>query len=169
MNKKTNRNKLKGFTIAELLVVLILTSISITLSYSTLTYVQKLFSEYKRSNKFLSEFAELKKRLCYESLKAEQITEEKENSFRIKRDTSDVFLEFNKQVILLKHNSQCDTFHIDVKNILKKYELMQNPLWTNRLLSELQFETQYGKQKFNFSFNKEHSSALKLKLDQTVK
>ncbi len=157
---------LKGFTIAELLVVLILTSISITLSYSTLTYVQKLFSAYKNSNKFLNEWSDLKKRLDFESMKAERVTEEKENYFRISRDTVDSWLEIKEKLILLKHRETCDTFHIEVKNLKKKYEVLQNPLWANKLLTELQFETDYSKQKFIFSFIKQHSAALKLKLEQ---
>lgn len=166
MGLKTHRRHLKGFTIAELLVVLVLTSISITLSYSTLTQVQKLFRDYKRSNKFLNEWSDLKKRLDYESIKAEQVTEVAEHSFRIRRDTTDALLEFQEKLILLKRNNHCDTFHIEVKNLKKKYESMQNPLWTNKLVKELHFETEYSKQKFNFSFTKEHSASLKLKLDQ---
>lgn len=167
MRNKRNRNKLKGFTIAELLVVLILTSISITLSYSTLSFVQKLFSEYKTSNKFLNEFTDLKKRLDFESLKAEQVTEVSENTFRLKRDSSEAKLEFKADVILLTRNHHCDTFHMATKQILKKYEFMQNPLWTNKLVRELTFETDYSKQTFIFCFTKEHSASLKLKLEQS--
>ena len=167
MYKKRNRVQLKGFTIAELLVVLILTSISITLSYSTLSFVQKLFSDYKTSNKFLNEFTDLKKRMDFESIKAEQITEESENTFRIKRDSAEAHLEFKEQVILLTRNHHCDTFHIATKHITKKYELMQNPLWANKLVRELRFETNYRKQTFIFCFTKNHSASLKLKLEQS--
>lgn len=166
MDKQRNRYQLKGFTIAELLVVLILTSVSITLSYSTLSFVQKLFSEYKKSNKFLNEFTDFKKRMDFESLKAEQIAEESENSISIKRDSVKANLEFKEHVILLKRNQHCDTFHFEAKKITKKYELIQNPLFSNKLIRELRFETEYGKQKFVFCFTKEHSASLKLKLEQ---
>src|SRR4051812_3123530 len=107
------RNKrffLKGFTIAEILVVLALTSISITLSYSTLTYVQKLFSSYKYQNKFLNEFTDLKKRLDYESLRSSSVIEESENTFLIRRDSLTSSLQLLDKVILVKRNEHCDTF-----------------------------------------------------------
>ena len=158
--------KLKGFTIAELLIVLILTSISITLSYGTLTYVQKLFSEYKKQNRFLNEFTDLKQRMDFESLKATRVIEQQENTFEIKRDSAIITLQIKEKVILMKRNETCDTFHIAAKNIKKEYESMTNPLWTNRLVSSLKFDTEFSKQTFHFCFNKEHSASLKLKLEK---
>ena len=157
--------KLKGFTIAELLIVMVLTSISITLSYSSLSYIQKLLSEYKKQNIFLNEFTEFKKRMDYESLKANLILETNENNFKIMRDSSFSTFQILENVILLKRKEHCDTFHFSAKNIKKEYEQMNNPVWTNKLISKLQFESEFTKQKFNFFFYKEHDASLKLKLD----
>jgi type II secretory pathway pseudopilin PulG len=158
--------QLKGFTIAELLVVMILTSISISLSYTTLTHTQKLFNQYRNSLDFIKNYTSLQTRFNYESLYAERIVEEQENRFTINRDGINSLLEIKSNVILLIRNNRCDTFHFQVKNIAKKYEPMQNPVWSNKLLTELQFETEYGKQKFVMTLSKQHSASLKLKLDQ---
>lgn len=163
---KNTSHKLKGFTIAEVLVVLALTSLSVTLSYATLTYIQKLFVDYRRQNTFLSQYTDLKKRLDYESLKASVVIEKSENNFVIRRDSSDASLQILEKTVLLRRNEKCDTFHFSAKNIKKEYETMKNPAWTNKLLRSLQFEVEFTKQKFNFSFYKEHESGVKLKLDE---
>jgi len=163
VNKKYYLN---GFTLAEVLVTLALTSLAITLSYATLTYIQKLFYNYKEQNKFIHQYTDLKKRMHYESLKANLIIEESENNFVIKRDSSTIELKILEKVILLKKNSQCDTFHIEAKKIEKEFELMKNPVWANKLVKSIRFETDYTKQKFNFYFYKNYDASVKLELDK---
>lgn len=160
------KKKIKGFTLAEVLVTLALTSLAITLSYSTLTYIQKLFYSYKTQNKFINQYTDLKKRMDHESLKASVIIENSENDFTIKRDSSTIQFKVLEKVILLKKAERCDTFHIEAKKIKKEYELMKNPLWSNKLLRSLQFEVEYTKQKFNFYFYKNYDAAVKLELDK---
>lgn len=165
----TRRNKkyfVKGFTIAEVLVTLALTSLAITLSYSTLTYIQKLFYSYKAQNKFINEYTDLKKRMDFESLRSTKIIEESENNFSIYRDSSKIELEIFEKVILFKKKTQTDTFHIEAKKIIKGYEMMKNPVWSNKLLNSLQFEVEYTKQKFNFYFYKKYDASVKLELDK---
>ncbi|MBA3681209.1 MAG: prepilin-type N-terminal cleavage/methylation domain-containing protein [Bacteroidetes bacterium] len=165
----TGKNKkyhVKGFTLAEVLITLALTSLAITLSYSTLTYIQKLFYNYKEQNKFINEYTDLKKRMDLESLKASTFIENSENNFTIKRDSSAINLQILEKVILLKKATQCDTFHIVAKKITKEYEFMKNPLWANKLIKSLTFEVEFTKQKFNFYFYKNYDAAIKLELDK---
>ncbi|PBQ30234.1 hypothetical protein CNR22_00155 [Sphingobacteriaceae bacterium] len=165
--KNRTHKKLKGFTITELLIVLVLTSLSIIFSYGTLNYIQKIFSDYKKQNRFLNEFTVFKSRMDMESIKSISVIEQKESTFEIRRDSSLIVLQLNEEVILLKKEGACDTFHIAAKKISKEYELMKNPAWTNKLLSKLEFETEFSKQKFFFSFNKEHSASFKLALENS--
>jgi len=157
---------LKGFTIIEVLISLMLTSITVTLSYSSLNYVQKLFYNYKTQNKFISEYTDFKKRMDYESLKAKLIIENSENNFTIKRDSANITFQILDKTLLLFKGEHCDTFHIEAKKIKKEYELMKKPLWTNKLLKSLRFETEFSKQKFNFQFDKNYDSSVKMELEQ---
>ncbi|WP_317897804.1 prepilin-type N-terminal cleavage/methylation domain-containing protein [Aurantibacillus circumpalustris] len=169
MIKRKSKYKVKGFTIAELLVVLVLSSISISLSYGTLTYIQKLFSEYKKQNKFLNEYTDLKERLDYESLNARIVELEKENCFLFHRDSTISSLQLLEHKILLKRNNHCDTFHIEPQKIKVEFEHMTNPIWVNRLVNKISFEGEYTKQKLTICFYKDHSSAIKLMLDKEEK
>jgi len=166
MRFKTKKYTLKGFTIAEVLVTLVLTSLAITLSYATLNYVRRLFYSYKTQNKFINQYTDLKNRLSYEALKSDRITEDSENKFSIQRDSATAFLQITSDYILLVRHEQADTFYIKAKNIKKEYEAMQNPLWTNKLVKSLQFETAFTKQKFNFYIYKNYDASVKLELDE---
>ncbi|MEO6303209.1 MAG: prepilin-type N-terminal cleavage/methylation domain-containing protein [Bacteroidia bacterium] len=165
MIKKKQKYFVKGFTLAEVLVTLALTSLAITFSYATLTYIQKLFNNYKEQNKFINQYTDLKKRMDYESLKATVIIEESENNFIIKRDSITSSFVILENLILMKRNDHCDTFHIVAKKIEKQYEPMKNPVLANKLVKHLHFETEYSKQKFNFYFYKNYDASVKLALD----
>lgn len=158
-------HKLKGLTLAEVLVTLALTSIVITLAYGTLNYTQKLFYTYKKQNQFLQEYTNFKNRMSFESLKATTIIQQNETTFLINRDSVQTLLKFSTSVILLKRNENCDTFHIEAKNLKTEYEAFNNPLWANKLVKSMAFKTQFTKQQFNFYFYKNYDSAVKLELE----
>lgn len=156
---------LKGFTIVEVLVTLALTSIVITFSYSALSYVQKLFLNYKDQNRFINEYSDFKRRMDYEALYAHSVVETSENVFVAFRDSLQTTIELLDRTVLMKRSGHCDTFHFSVKQIVKSYEMIRNPKYANRLLKTLSFETEFSKQKFNFRFYKHHDASLKLQMD----
>ncbi|MCC6370239.1 MAG: prepilin-type N-terminal cleavage/methylation domain-containing protein [Bacteroidia bacterium] len=157
----------KGFTIAEVLITLVLTSIAITLSYGTLNYIQKLFHAYTNQNKYINQITDLKQRLDFEAIKCDLVVEESENNFRIVRDTIESHLIITDKNILYKRQLNCDTFNIEAINLKKEYERIENPKWHNLLIKSLQFESSFTKQKFNFYFYKEYDAATKLALEST--
>lgn len=165
MRLKLNR-KVKGFTIAELLVTLVITSVVITLSYTTFNYIHKLFVDYKSQCRFISEYTTLKERVDYESRQCEFVLEQTENKLLFKRDTIYRTLEIMPEVILFKNQSACDTFHITPHKIIKTYEPMSTSEWKNRLLQSLSFETVFGKQKFIFYFHKKYDGSVKMALER---
>lgn len=166
MANKNIKYSLRGFTIVELLVTLALTSLAITFSYSTLTYIQKLLYNYQKQNKFINEYTELIKRFDYESIFSTSVVEGSENRFLIKRDSTESILEIFDRTIVFKKGTLCDTFHISAKKIVKEYEFMKNPKWTNKLLKYMEFETDFSKQKFIVYFYKNYDSAIKLELEK---
>lgn len=159
------RYRLKGFTLAELLVVMALASVAITFSYQALMQVQKLFADYKRQNRFLNEVTDLKSRLAFEALKAEKIVEEEEGVYGIYRDSIKALLRVTDEQVLLKRQDRCDTFHVKAKVVGKNYEPMQNLQWQNKLLRELQLGIAFKEQTYLVVLGKEHSAEIKLRLE----
>ena len=162
--KKVLTHKLKGFTLAEVMVTMALTAIVITFAYGTLSYVQKLFYSYKDQNRFVQEFTNFKQRMDHESIYSEFVTENGENTFSIKRDSTVTNLKFLPEVILMQRGNKCDTFHLAAKNIKSEYEKMSNS--SERLLKELSFKVEFSKQAFNFQFTKEYDASVLLKIEK---
>lgn len=161
IDKKTN---LRGFTIIEMLIAMILTSLSVTFSYSTFNYVQKLFIDFKKQNQFVSEWITLNQRLGIQFLNSRIVYKEEDKiTFS---GNSDVYMELGEKNTLLKKINLTDTFHFALKRIEVSFESVNNPAWSNKLLSSFHAETIFKGQKFAFSFNKEHDSVIKLELEE---
>jgi prepilin-type N-terminal cleavage/methylation domain-containing protein len=165
--KHVKLNKVKGFTIIEVLVTLALTSIAITLGFATLNYVQKLFYDYKKQNKFIQQYTDLKWHLDVEKNRAERVIEISENNFEISRDSLNSNLILQGDKILLKRNDRCDTFFVKAENIKKEYLQLNNPKWSNKLVTSLKFESYYSKQKFIFYFYKDYDASAKLEMERS--
>jgi len=161
-----HRIRLNGFTLVELLITLVLTSLAITICYSALSYVQRLFSNYRQQSHFISEYTSLKNRMDHEAEKALFICQEDENTFRIVRDSTNLWLKLNNKAVILNYRTRSDTFHFQTSNIVKDYEPMSNPQWAGRLLRSLKFETTFSNQTFSLSLHKHYAAAVKLQLDQ---
>ncbi|MFO0355668.1 MAG: type II secretion system protein J [Sphingobacteriaceae bacterium] len=159
-------HKLDGFTLAEVIITMALTSMVIMFAYGTLSYVQKLFFSYKDQNRFLQEYTIFKERMDHEILYSEWILEGEENHFKIKRDSSFIDLEFLKNAILLRNNQVCDTFHFEPKLITREYEQMSENSTVKQLVHKMRFEIEFSKQKFSLSFTKHYDASVKLKLEQ---
>lgn len=166
MQAKGKRYELKGFTLAEVLVTMTLTSLVILMAYTTLDHVRRLFYDHKAQNAFISQYTTLNSRLSYEALKCDLVKEESTNVFMIRRDTVKTRLKLLESCIVLQRGESADTFHIAALNIKKEYEPMANPLWANVLIRTLQFETVFTKQTFHFNFHKDYEASLKLALDK---
>ncbi len=159
-------HKIDGFTLAEVIVTLALTSLVITFAYGTLNYVQKLFHSYKDQNRFMQEYTDLKQHLDYEILYSEWIMEQGEDKFKIKRDSSFIDLELLKNVILIRRTDNCDTFHMIPNSIKKEYEPMIDPRMMNRLLRSLILEVEFKGQKFSLNCVKSYDASVKLNLEK---
>lgn len=159
--------QLKGLTLVELLVTLALTSIVITLSYSGLNYVQKLYLNYKHQNQFLNSFTQFTQRMNYEALRAKTITEVSESEFLIQRDSVAINLKLLPKTIITTKNGVVDTFYMEAKKLVRTYQTIDNPAYTAKLIQSLNFECEFTKQKFIFYFYKSYDASTLLELEET--
>jgi hypothetical protein len=150
----------------ELLIVLALTSITVSFSYTALNYVQGLFKSFNSQNNFIQSYAQIKKVIDYNALKADRIVEVNENDFVFYGDSLNIQFTITETGIVLKKGAQSDSLQITLEHLTKNYETMNNAKWQNKLLKNLSFDYQYKKQKFSFWLNKNHDAATKLKLDR---
>lgn len=172
VESKPNTNwlthRLKGLTLAEVLVTLALTSIVVTLAYTGLNYVQKLYVHYQQQTRFIQSYSQLKKRLHYESLHARYIVETSPSEFSIYRDSAEVKLKLLPKSVVTIFNTKADTFYLEPKRIEKNYQAVKNPLYAGRLIRTLQFDCQFTKQVFTISFYKPYDAATLLELEDVA-
>ena len=165
MSERKNKY-LKGFTLVEVLIALILTSITITFSYGTLSYIQKIFNGYKDQNRFINEYCRLKNVVEFEMLRSYMIVMNAENEFSVRGDSVVTDIVLGAKNILLKRNGFCDTFHLPPSNTNIRFEPMNQQALVGRLVKSLGFELEYNKQKFNFYFSKDYDASVKMKLSE---
>jgi prepilin-type N-terminal cleavage/methylation domain-containing protein len=163
--KERKNNYMKGFTLVEVLVALILTSIAITFSFSTLSYIQRIFSSYKDQNKFINEYSRLKNVVEAEVLNSDLIVMKSPNEFSICRDSIITDILLGEKNLLLRRGFFCDTFHFVPANISVRFEPMSNLAWMNRLVKSLSFDFWYNKQGFSFYLEKSYDASVKMKLN----
>jgi prepilin-type N-terminal cleavage/methylation domain-containing protein len=163
---KRRLNKVKGLTMVEVLVTLAITSVVITLAYSTLSYLQKLFVDTRTQNRFIQEFTDLKRRLDHDAVHSAWIMEETNNVFVIRRDTVNTRVELLERSIVMSRGGRTDTFHIAPKRVSKNYERMNEGPWQNKLINFLSIETEYYRQKFGFCIQKKYAGSVKLQLEK---
>lgn len=162
MNKRTNI-KLKGFTIVEILIVMVLTSITITFAYGTLNYIQKLFSSTKEQQVFIQDYCNLNNRLLLELRRSEFVKSISDNEVQLIGDSAITKLEFKPNFILIKSSLITDTFHLEAGKVEKREFVLPAGLFDQKLINEFSFPVKYSGQVFNLYFYKEYNSAVLMK------
>lgn len=158
-------HKQKGFTLAEVLITLLLTSVAITLSYGTLGYLQALYQNVQQQNRFINQATTLKVALEREFLHCQRITEETPNHFTFYGNIQTAHLLLLEHCLVYQQGLRSDTFNLKAEQVKKAYEPMLSGRWNGKLLKQLDFETAFTKQTFYFYFYKHYHASVKLMLE----
>lgn len=156
---------MKGFTLLELLVVLVLSSLAISLGYRLLTYSQKLFYKKSSQNLFIQHLIHFKSALMEESYQCKSIIEETYNEFSFNSDSSSCYLIINEKTVILKKGNRIDSINFSVNNLSKIYEPIQNYVFKDKLLREISFNIYYSQSNFPIRIMKNYTSFDKLTLE----
>jgi prepilin-type N-terminal cleavage/methylation domain-containing protein len=150
--------KLKAFTMIELLITMTLSAILVVFAYMGYNQMQQLFVNYTVQSKFISDYNQLNKALFLISNNSKTIEKNGEHSLIFKTDSNAIELELAPKNILLKFKSHTDTFDIESK----KMELSYLPLGNNSssvIINHFDAEVFFRSQKFHVSFHKDYDAA----------
>lgn len=159
---------LKAFTVAEMLVSLVLISVSVTMGYHSLAYTRRMFQLSKTQNHFIQQYSSFKQTLNYQNLKSSKLVEERENEFCFYADSFSTRFIISESALILLKGARTDSLPTKAFNIVKTYEAMLNPMWQNKLINSLSFQINFNKQVFNFSIRKQHDASVKLELEKQI-
>lgn len=157
--------KLKSFTIAELLVVLIITSIlSISLYYAFLALSQMLFS-YEKNQEEIHEIDSFYAKMKTD-IDASQTMLLRGNTLTLALSDKTVYYSINSRNIQRRNPSGIDELEA---NILAKSFLSQNEInnGSSVLIDQVKLKLEYKSRIFNWAFSKEYDAFHKLQFYQT--
>lgn len=149
--------KIKAFTMIELLITMTLTAILVVFAYMGYNQMQKLFINYTNQSQFISEYNQLNKALFLISNQSQIIEKKGEHSFIFKTDSSSMELEIERKNILLKFKSHTDTFKLESKKTDIIFLQLLNETNSN-IVKHFDCEVQYQSQKFHVSFHKDYDA-----------
>ena len=142
--------KIRAFTIIELVVVMILSSIIIGIIYSAYQIVNSQYGNYIKANKQITSEAVLTMLLNKDFAAAHFIKKEGERIFFFDIENKVKSYHFGDDFIVRNSNAVVDTFFIRALNIETLF-LNQSPHFYNGLIDELYFESAtFGERIFRF-------------------
>lgn len=162
------KKKIPGFTLAEMLVTLVLTALLTTFSYKGLGYVQKLFFNYGEESVFITQLNTLYKRIEAIEMKNNMLIKQG-NKFVQLNDTLNDFLQINDNYILVNHLNKADTFKMECRNIHVTECNLQNLGNLFRPVEKIQWEVLFRKQSFTITLNKEYDARTRFNYESSIK
>jgi Tfp pilus assembly protein PilE len=150
--------KLKAFTIMELLVSMTLTGILVAFAFMGYNQVQKLFISYTVQSKFITDYNQLNKALMILSERAKTVETQGEKVIAFKTDSNTVLLDMSTKNMLLKFSSHTDTFAMEARDIKSLPVTIsdQTPL---PLIQSFECGVMFQTQKFRVSFRKQYDAS----------
>ena len=154
--------KIKAFTIIELVVVMILTSIIVGIVYSAYSIVGNQYTGYKKINTQNSRVALLSMLLNKDFSTSCFIKSGEDKIFFYDKENNTITYEFWENCITRNSNAVTDTFFISSLNVEMKF-LNQKQQFHNSLVDELNFETAIFEEQQLFHFKKKYAADILMK------
>ncbi len=155
--------RLKGFTILEILISMVLFGVITGLGSSAYLFVQKQFLDYKKSDDVI------KTSLTLETLMDRDFTE----CYSVKNtntgllcfyiDKSPVEYKLKPEYIIRLQQNQPDTFNMSALNI--QMALDDKPIIYNTLINQLSFDTKIAGKYLQLNFTKRYGADLLMELE----
>jgi len=152
--------KLSAFTLLELLIGMIISSIIITIGYSSYSIINKQFSSYKLYRTELVEIANLNSEIEKEFSDSEFVLRNQNQLTFKHKDSREVKFEFNEHFILRNEMQAIDTFWVNNKNYT--FGFLDN---SEIFVSTFSFNSNLIGEDVFLNFEKKYSSDILIKND----
>lgn len=148
--------KLKAFTLVELLVTMLISSIVIGICYTSYQIVSKQFNDYKALNEKTVEVMLLNELIEKDFLQADSVMKDNMNVVCF-NNNNQITYNFNNNRILRKQTEVQDTFFIQSENVQLKFDdkIAEN---YQSLIDELSFEAKVIGEQEHFIYRKTYAA-----------
>jgi len=157
-------DKLKGFTLAEMLVTLALTGLLAMFAYKGMGYVQRMFFEYTNESTFISTVNNLNDRI-QKIAGRDAILVENNQRFSHLNDSLNEFLQIQEDYILIGHSGKVDTFKVKCNNVKISYSNLISEFNSIRPVQKLEWNVVYRSQTFAIALIKNYDAVTKFRYE----
>ena len=150
--------KLKAFTLLELLIAMVISSIVVAFGYSVYSLMYKQYLSYKKTKTEIVKTMQFNTVLTNDFYNSEEITFSENTIAIFRKNNEPLIYTFNDNFILRKANEITDTFKIATTNIQEKF-VFKNESYPSTLIAKFSFDSQLSWDVQHFLFTKNYSAA----------
>lgn len=155
--------RLKGFTILEILISMVLFGMITGLGSSAYLFMSKQFLDYKKSDDVVKGSLTLEALLNRDFAECYSAKNTNEGLVCTYNDKDPIEYKLNEQYIIRTQQNQPDTFKLPALNI--KMSLNDKPVVYNSLINKLSFNTKISGQEMQLNFSKLYGTDLLMELE----
>lgn len=149
-------NKLSAFTIIEVTVVMLLTAITIAITYNAYRMVSNSYFKFDEKNKKIAEFL-LMDKLFKKDIDFAHLINRTENGLQLKNINGNITYDFKPEYIIRnQYQLRNDTFFVKNANLYMTYE--NEPIEVDKRVDELTFSADIMKTTSQLHYKKTYSS-----------
>jgi prepilin-type N-terminal cleavage/methylation domain-containing protein len=149
-------NKVKGYTVIEMLVVMLISAISIGVTYTTYRIFARQYLTYKHNSEDIAQYVLLDRLLSTDFLKSDKVLKTGDGLL-IQLKLREVRYEFGEEYILRRDQSLVDTFKIQPTGVSYWWDGQEQHV-PDRLVDQLKFESTYKEEKLDYVFLKKYGA-----------
>lgn len=149
--------KLKAFTLMELLIGMIISGVLISICYMSYTLINKQYLNYKTIKAELTEVLQFNSVLDRDIANAERMSFIESKLIINRKKKSDLEYNFEASFILRKEGEVTDTFRLISLNLIPSY-LMSRGTMSENLLMSLSFDALVLGEQEHFQFRKSYDA-----------
>ena len=152
------QTRLPAFTLIELMVTMLISSISIGIIYSGYDIVSKQFRTYKTTNETIAEALYLNSLMNSDFSKARDAKKNRDGFTLLDYENRSTVYEFSEEYIVRKVSFSTDTFHLPIKNSsysISGKDVLEDLSW----IDEVSFDVTINKEVTSFHYKKEYDAA----------
>lgn len=150
--------KLGAFTLMELLIAMIVSSIVIAFGYSVYSIIYKQYLTYKTSKTEIVSTMQFNTTMNNDFINSVEITFAENTVTIFNKNKEPLHYKFNDDNILRMNNEVTDTFKLAAVNMKEKFVLRSEDLHSS-LINEISFDSQLAGDTQHFVFRKNYSAA----------
>ena len=160
--------KIEGFTLMEMLIALILTSIIVSFAYWGFSSIFSSFTEYQKINRQVSEHTDFCREINNLLYKSQYILKNEDNIMFFEKDKETFRAENTGKELVLKYDNRViDSLHVKIEKVEFYW---QKELQTgNGPINSIIFNVKFYDKTFNLTFEKTYDSFTLMHLDSLQK